>query len=233
MKTSPPKQKNGVISFGLGLVIKGIEWLLVCMVLPLIITMTLLVFKGRVTGLIYFQGLFHDELFWLKTIITQTRDGQGLLEWILQSIKFLQTATTSFTTLNNMPATLHYALFKKLAIFICPLLVAYGSALLLTLQLTLLRIATVLLFTPLFLILGSIGVIDGLIQRHLRRINGGRESALVYHHTRNAVLPILFISTGLYVILPFRLPPLLFLLTGAMAFAICLFFTTKTFKKYL
>jgi integrating conjugative element membrane protein (TIGR03747 family) len=232
MKPSQPKPKSG-IGFGLGLIVKIIKWLLICSLVPLLIATVILVFKGRSAGLVYLQNLFHDQLLWIKSTGAHVDIGQGLLENILQWVQGIQAFATSFTRVNDFPATIHYIALKKIVVVFCPFVITYGSALLITLQLTLLRVVTVLLFVPIFLLLGAVGLIDGAVQRYLRRINGGRESTLIYHHARNAVLPALFISSGLYVVLPFNLSPLFLLLPGAVLFAVCLFFTAKTFKKYL
>ena len=46
------------------------------------------------------------------------------------------------------------------------------------------RIATLLRFLPLFLLLYAIGAADGLTQRAIRRSCGGRESASLYHRAK-------------------------------------------------
>lgn len=233
MKSSSPNKKTSIVGFCLSLVVKCILWLLACGCIPLLITTVLLVFMWRHNGLVYTDQLFHAQLVWMDIIGAHLYWGQSILDRAVLCVQGIQHATVNFSTINEFPNTVHYLAFKQIAAFICPIITVYGSAFIMTTQLTVLRIATVLLFVPIFLLLGSIGIIDGLIQRHLRRINGGRESALVYHHARNAVLPTLFLTSFIYVVLPLNILPMLLLIPGAILFAMLLFFTTKTFKKYL
>jgi len=67
---------------------------------------------------------------------------------------------------------------------------------------------------PIFLLFSLVALVDGLVQRDLRRWGGGRESSFVYHYAKKAALPL--------VVLPF-----------ATLFALTVAVTASTFKKYL
>lgn len=108
-----------------------------------------------------------------------------------------------------------------------------SKILLSALKLILLRVETVVLMLPLFLLLGVVGFIDGLLQRHLRRLKGGRESTLIYHRAKAGILPFFFWSGFLYVTIPLHYSPDYLFVPFAGFSALCIFLTTKTFKKYL
>src|SRR5919109_731015 len=46
------------------------------------------------------------------------------------------------------------------------------------------RLAVLLLATPVFLLAGLVGLTDGLIERDRRRFGGARETGFVYHHAK-------------------------------------------------
>jgi integrating conjugative element membrane protein (TIGR03747 family) len=181
----------------------------------------------------YLESLLQAQLLWINTIKVHIYFGQTLLNDALCGVKSLQLLTKDLSAVTQFPEGIHYVALKQVAMVICPIIVTYSVALMTAIQITLLRVAITTLFIPFFILLSAISMVDGLVQHYLRRINGGRESALIYHHTRNAILPVLFIGCGLYVALPFSIAPQLIILPSAVLCALLIFFATKTFKKYL
>lgn len=114
-----------------------------------------------------------------------------------------------------------------------PFLIYYLQLLTTTTQLAATRLFTLFLVLPLFWLLGLIGFIDGLVQRTLRRLQGSRESALIYHKVRNAIVPSFIGGCFLYLILPFNVPIAMLLLPCAIACSVFLSITVRMFKKYL
>lgn len=97
----------------------------------------------------------------------------------------------------------------------------------------LLRLAILLQALPLFALTITIGLIDGLVRRDLRRFGAGYESGFVYHHARRMISSCL-IATGLvWLAVPVFLEPEQMLVPGAMAIGFVLFLVASTFKKYL
>jgi integrating conjugative element membrane protein (TIGR03747 family) len=60
------------------------------------------------------------------------------------------------------------------------------------------RLAVLALSTPAFVLLALVGIIDGLVQRDIRRWSGGRESAFVYHWAKKFILPSLTLPWVVY-----------------------------------
>lgn len=96
-----------------------------------------------------------------------------------------------------------------------------------------LRLSLLILSLPVFLICGVLGLIDGLVQRDLRRWGGGRESSFVYHHAKGSLAPLIGFASMIYLASPISLSPAAILLPFALAFGVSLMMTARTFKKYL
>ena len=95
------------------------------------------------------------------------------------------------------------------------------------------RLAILCLATPVFLLFSLIGLVDGLVQRDLRRWGGGRESSYLYHYAKNSVWAFVLSAWILYLALPFSLHPAFIVLPFTILFAISISITASTFKKYL
>ena len=95
------------------------------------------------------------------------------------------------------------------------------------------RLAILTLAMPIFLLFSLVALVDGLVQRDLRRWGGGRESSFVYHYAKQASLPLVVLSWIIYLSLPFSLHPTFVVLPFAALFALTVAVTASTFKKYL
>jgi integrating conjugative element membrane protein (TIGR03747 family) len=95
------------------------------------------------------------------------------------------------------------------------------------------RLAILTLAMPIFLLFSLVALVDGLVQRDLRRWGGGRESSFVYHYAKKATLPLVVLSWVTYLALPFSLHPTFVVLPFATLFALTVAVTASTFKRYL
>ena len=95
------------------------------------------------------------------------------------------------------------------------------------------RLAILTLAMPIFLLFSLVALVDGLVQRDLRRWGGGRESSFVYHYAKKAALPLVVLSWVIYLALPFSVHPTFVVLPFATLFALTVAVTASTFKKYL
>ena len=95
------------------------------------------------------------------------------------------------------------------------------------------RLAVLTLATPVFALLGLVALVDGLVQRDLRRWCGGRESSFVYHHAKKAILSALILAWIVYLGMPTSVHPNYVILPFAVMFAAAMAVTAGSFKKYL
>jgi integrating conjugative element membrane protein (TIGR03747 family) len=96
-----------------------------------------------------------------------------------------------------------------------------------------LRLVIFLLSMPLFLLAITIGVVDGLVRRDLRKYGCGYESGFIYHQSKVMIIKPLIASGMLYLALPFSIHPLVILLPSAVFQGISISITVGSFKKYI
>ena len=82
------------------------------------------------------------------------------------------------------------------------------------------RLATILLVAPLFLLLYVVAAADGLTQRAIRRACGGRESASIYHRSKYLQLVLIAICSSVCLLLPVSIDPRFICWPPAIAAAI-------------
>jgi integrating conjugative element membrane protein (TIGR03747 family) len=109
----------------------------------------------------------------------------------------------------------------------------YIFAAMLITQVFAVRLAVLILALPAFVLLGLMGLTDGLVQRDIRRWSGGRESSFVYHWAKKLLYPALILPWILYLAIPSCIHPNLIVLPFAMLFAVSVRVMASMFKKYL
>ena len=95
------------------------------------------------------------------------------------------------------------------------------------------RLAVLSLSMPAFVLAVSMGVLDGAVQRDLRRWGGGRESSFVYHHARRLIWPAFVAAWVIYLSLPVSVHPAFVVIPFAAATGLVVAVTVASFKKYL
>lgn len=109
----------------------------------------------------------------------------------------------------------------------------YILAAMLITQVFAVRLAVLILALPAFVLLGLMGLTDGLVQRDIRRWSGGRESSFVYHWAKKLLYPALILPWILYLAIPSKIHPNLIVLPFAILFALSVRVMASMFKKYL
>ncbi|EEJ4192962.1 TIGR03747 family integrating conjugative element membrane protein [Salmonella enterica subsp. diarizonae] len=96
----------------------------------------------------------------------------------------------------------------------------------------LLRLTILLRAVPLFALTITIGLVDGLVRRDLRRFGAGHESGFVYHHARRMIGSSLA-GTGLvWLAVPQFLTPEYFGVLSSVIVGLAVSFAIGAFKKY-
>lgn len=96
-----------------------------------------------------------------------------------------------------------------------------------------LRLGVLTLAMPVFVLFAMVALVDGLVQRDLRRWGGGRESSFVYHHAKRLMAPSIAMAWVVYLALPFSVHPNWVILPFALLNAVTVAITASSFKKYL
>ncbi len=95
------------------------------------------------------------------------------------------------------------------------------------------RLAVVVLSVPVFGLAAVVGLIDGLVQRDLRRFGGGAESGFTYHHLKKVLVPLMWGPVVVYLATPWPLHPTAVFVPPALLFGWLIAKTAARFKKYL
>lgn len=109
----------------------------------------------------------------------------------------------------------------------------YGLAALYTVLNFCVRMVILTMTIPLFMLAAFTGLVDGLVQRDLRKFGSGRESSYLYHKARGTIIPLVIVPWTVYLATPFSISPLLILLPSAIFLCASVHITTSSFKKYL
>ena len=99
-------------------------------------------------------------------------------------------------------------------------------------QLFFVRIAVIIFSLPAFVLFGLVGLVDGLVERDLRKWGAGRESSNVYNIARKTVFPVFISACVLYISLPVSLHPAWVIMPFAVIFGFTVRVTFERLKKY-
>jgi integrating conjugative element membrane protein (TIGR03747 family) len=133
--------------------------------------------------------------------------------------------TTSAYPQDSLILTLSRAIYAPVA--------AYLLAAVTITEVYAVRLAVLLLATPVFLLTGIVGLTDGLIERDRRRFGGARETGFIYHHAKRLVAPSVAVAWVAYLAWPTSVHPNRVILPAALLFGLSLAVAAATFKKHL
>ncbi len=231
--------QQGLISKSLTATDKVIQWLIFSLLFSIIIEWTGMAIWWPDEGLMHSRTMLATEVSYLESDFRRsvvTSDPAKFARKIADKSYHYLFEVTRFVNFiqwispepkpneRGMRSTLHH-LYRPIANFVL-------AAMQVT-QLFSVRLAILTLAMPVFLLFSLVALVDGLVQRDLRRWGGGRESSFIYHYAKKATLPLVVITWVVYLALPFSLHPTFVVLPFAMLFALSVAVTASTFKKYL
>lgn len=94
------------------------------------------------------------------------------------------------------------------------------------------RLVLLIFSLPAFALFFALGMVDGLVERDLRRWGGGRESSMVYNLARKSIFRFFIAACVIYISLPFSLNPVWIVLPFSVAFGLSTRVTFERLKKY-
>ena len=183
-----------------------------------------------------------DAFFWRNTCASHSeqvlqatwqwwRDSAGAPVWLVEDLALasnkLQQGIVALIVSLNGQSGLFWT--KTVATVIrCALLSSENITLTFLLRLAILSQAL-----PLFALITTVGLIDGLVRRDLRRFGAGHESGVVYHHARGMISSSLMATGLVWLAVPVFLVPEYVLVLGTVGIAIAISVATGAFKKYV
>lgn len=95
------------------------------------------------------------------------------------------------------------------------------------------RVAMLVMTIPQFVMAIAVAMADGLVARHVRRAQGGHESATRYHHAKHLLtFGVVPLTAMVWLVAPVRLPAYLLFWPVSMMIVIAVWSMSKYFKKY-
>ena len=231
--------QEGLISKCLTAAAKVIQWLLLSLVFSIIIEWAGMVLWWPDEGIKHSRTMLAKEISYLDTdyrrsIVTSDparfakRFADNAYHYLFEVTRFVEfihwVSPPPTTNERGVRPTLH-KIYHPIAEFVI--------AMMQVTQVFSVRLAILTLAMPVFLLFSLVALVDGLVQRDLRRWGGGRESSFVYHYAKKAAFPLVVLSWVIYLALPFSLHPTFIVLPFATLFALTVTITGSTFKKYL
>jgi hypothetical protein len=95
------------------------------------------------------------------------------------------------------------------------------------------RVSIFIAFIPFIVLVLSLMIIDGLVQRDIRKFKGERESTLYFHRLKPMATFSFYFIYFIYVCFPYPYSPVVFLLPMVVLTSMLIMLTIKHFKKYV
>ncbi len=196
--------QQGLISKSLTATAKVIQWLLFSLLFSIIIEWTGMVLWWPDEGLDHSRSMLAKEISYLdndfkRSVVTSDparfakRIADGTYHYLFEVTRFVDfirwVSPVPAPNEQGLRLTLH-KVYHPIAEFVI--------AMMQVTQVFSVRLAILTLAMPIFLLFSLVALVDGLVQRDLRRWGGGRESSFVYHYTKKAALPLVVLSWVTY-----------------------------------
>ncbi len=231
--------QEGAISRGLTTAAKLVQWLLFSLLFSIVVEWAGMVLWWPDQGIDHSRAMLAREIGYLdndfrRSIVTSDparfakRFADNAYHYLFEVTRFIDfirwISPPPATSERGIRPTLH-RVYRPISEFVI--------AMMQVTQLFAVRLAILTLAMPIFLLFSLVALVDGLVQRDLRRWGGGRESSFVYHYAKKASLPLVVLAWVIYLSLPFSLHPSIVVIPFATLFALTVAVTASTFKKYL
>jgi integrating conjugative element membrane protein (TIGR03747 family) len=231
--------RQGLISKALSTLAQAMQWLLLSLIFSIIVEWAGMVLWWPEEGLGHSRKMLAAELGYLdadfrRSVVTSdpARFARTVADNTYYALFEFTRSVDALDWLSRPPAAGEEGLRPKLHRLYRPIADFVIAAMQIT-QVFPVRLAILILATPVFVLFTLVALVDGFVQRDLRRWGGGRESSFVYHWAKRSALPLLILSWVVYLALPFSLHPTFVILPFATLFALSVAVTASSFKKYL
>ena len=231
--------RQGLISKALSTLAQAIQWLLLSLVFSVIVEWAGMVLWWPDEGLDHSRGMLAAELGYLdadfrRSVVTSdpARFARTVADKTYYALFEFTRIVDALEWISRPPAAGEEGLRPRFHRLYRPIADFVVAAMQMT-QVFSVRLAILTLATPVFVLFTLVALVDGFVQRDLRRWGGGRESSFVYHWAKRSALPLLVLSWVVYLALPFSLHPTFVILPFATLFALSVAVTASSFKKYL
>ena len=215
---------RGMIGGSIAFVLELFIWLAVALFFNILIELIGIFFQyWKVSGAAHSAQMIQTELNWLN------RDFSGVFGNPAQtSVEFSRSFYQSifvwlgYDTLAALKESPRFSMYAE-----------YIEAAANMIYLFAMRLVVIVFSFPVFFVFGSIGLIDGLSQRDLRRFGGDRESSYFWNRVVRFIKPMFILPFVIYLASPMSIHPSLVMLPFALCFGFTIWLSSLKFKKYL
>ena len=234
----PPQRARSVLPRALSAVAALVRWLLLSLCLSVLLEWAGMIWWWPEQGTQHSRAMLDAEIEYLNVTLSRSLFSDRPGEWVLmvanKADAMLFTTTGLRAAFNRWQRLINgYSAPQDQSSQLLGFLAGYGLAAMNIVQIVAARLAVLCLGVPLFVLSALLGLVDGLVQRDLRRWGGGRESSFLYHYAKRSNGAFLIVAGMLYLTLPVSLPPALIILPTAILFGVSIRLTASMFKKYL
>lgn len=213
-----------------GFISKILSSLIISLILSILIEWLCMAFVWDMPGASHSKQMMKDEFDWFSESFQQSllySQPIVLLEQVVNFIHKWLFVNTGLQSWLNSPKSSDWELM------VFQYIGAYIEATFYVVVTFFIRLLIIVLTCPIFILTAFVGLIDGLVERDLRRFGVGRESAFKYHHAKRLIGPIMIIAWVVYLSIPFSIHPNMILIPSAIFFGFIIRTTAANFKKHL
>jgi len=231
--------ERGLLSRILGGVARSLAWLVAALFLSILLEWVGMLLWWPDQGSLHSRHMLEREIGYLnsdfrRSLVTSSpaRFARGFADTFYRYL-FEWTRVVDFIEWLKQPGSSNEGRIQTILRGAYARVADYVIAAMTITQVFAVRLAVLTLAIPVFVLFGIVALVDGLVQRDLRRWCGGRESSFVYHHAKTAILPALLLAWVIYLGMPTSIHPNFVILPFSVLFATAVAIAARSFKKYL
>lgn len=231
----PPKRKEpSIIGKLFGWMMSLIAWVLISLILSVFIEWIGIAFIWPEQGSAHSEQALQQDYHYLNERVAKS--ASILVQKIQNATHHINQSIAKYNGLTKLKKTLsarNSGMFYQWLITLEKHYKPYIDSAPYTIQIFFVRLAIVILSMPAFVLFGIIGMVDGLVERDLRRWGGGRESSVMYNIARKSMFRFFITACVVYISIPVSVAPSWIIIPFAGAFGGAVRITFERFKKYL
>ncbi len=226
-------RKQTVFSLMFWMIVKIISWVMLGWLIVVLISGLLTLLMGNQEGLKYINYLLNGQIYYLSSMgnnyfaMIQLKFAISVTHFVYNWL-FVKTHLTSY--LQSFPSTGMFV-FDRVIKTGSPVILTNLKIFIVTSELVLLRFTELLLSLLGVGLIICVGIIDGLVQRDIRKFSGGRESSLIYRRAKRIAICLIGFGFFIYLVIPLNIVPEVILLPMAILSSYMIMLSVKSFKK--
>lgn len=233
----PPRRKEpGIIGSLFSFILELLSWFIISLIFSILVEWVGMVYFWPEQGLKHAESVFEADLSYLNhQFINETYEFQNkVISLAKLAVDKIENVSWVKRINNAVPSPPKNSI-DSVQLWMHELLNKYSDYFQATkyvFKTFIIRLVLVVFSLPIFIVAIFVGVVDGLVERDLRRWGGGRESSNVFNLAKKSIIPAFGIACVIYISLPFSINPAVIILPFSMLQFVAVRITTEKLKKY-